>query len=241
MAEPTHGPSLQPTHAVLACVFRVRERRLHVLLWQRAREPHAGRWSLPGGRLDRPEPLEQTMRRHLAMKVDVRELSWLEQLATLSEPDRHPERWELATAYLGLVPSDVEPSLPADTRWHPVDRLPPTAFDHGRIIVEARERLRAKLSYTNLGFALAPREFTIAELAEHYSAALGYRVSQTNLRRVLERRRAIEPTGAMRPPGPGGGRPASLWRFSSRSLAVTDPFAIFRPPNRSAPQTGKVS
>ena len=30
------------------------------------------------------------------------------------------------------------------------------AFDHGRIALAGRERLRAKLSYTNLGFALAP-------------------------------------------------------------------------------------
>ena len=30
----------------------------------------------------------------------------------------------LATAYLGLVPADVDPSLPGDTAWHPVDELP---------------------------------------------------------------------------------------------------------------------
>jgi len=221
-----------PLHAVLACVFQVRGGTLQVLLWQRARDPQRGRWALPGGRLDRREPLEQTIRRHLATKVDVRELSWLEQLATLGDPDRDPRHWELATAYLGLVPSNVDPRLPADTRWHPVAALPPTAFDHGTVIDLARERLRAKLSYTNLGFALAPAEFTIAELAAHYSAALGYRVSQTNLRRVLERRGAIVPTGELRRPGRGGGRPASVWRFASRELAVTDPFAVLRPPQR---------
>ena len=58
----------------------------------------------------------------------------------------------LATAYLGLVPSGNEPHTPSDTAWHPVDDLPRTAFDHHFFIDAAIERLRAKLSYTNIGF-----------------------------------------------------------------------------------------
>src|SRR4051794_31202383 len=41
------------SHSVLAVVLQVRDDRLRVLLWQRAREPFAGAWALPGGRLDR--------------------------------------------------------------------------------------------------------------------------------------------------------------------------------------------
>ena len=67
-----------------------------------------------------------------------------------------PGRRELATAYLGLVPLGLDPAVPADTGWHPVDRLPPLAFDHGEIVLAGRERLRGKLSYTNVGYALAP-------------------------------------------------------------------------------------
>ena len=63
---------------------------------------------------------------------------------------RSPKEWQLATAYLGLVPSDVDPELPGDTDWHPVDDLPALAFDHESIVPAGRERLRAKLSYTNL-------------------------------------------------------------------------------------------
>ena len=53
-----------------------------------------------------------SIRRHLAVKVDVRELSHLEQLETLCEPGRDPSEWQLATTYLGLVPADVDPALP---------------------------------------------------------------------------------------------------------------------------------
>jgi hypothetical protein len=104
------------------------------------------------------------------------------------------------------------------------------AFDHGEITHAARERLRAKLSYTNIGFALAPDEFTIAELREVYAAALGYDVSATNLQRVLLRRGLLVPTGERRESGPSGGRPPALFRFRAPELEVTDPFAVLRPP-----------
>jgi 8-oxo-dGTP diphosphatase len=206
-----------------------------VLLWERALEPFAGRWSLPGGELADEETLEESIRRHLAAKVDVRELSHLEQLGTLSEPDRSPTRRELATAYLGIIPSDADPTLPADTRWHPVDELPPLAFDHERAVLAARDRLRAKLSYTNIGFALAPATFTISELVGLYRAALGHAVSATNLQRVLLRRHVLEPTGSRRDAGPAGGRPAAVYRFVRRELEVTDQFAVLRPQRASTP------
>jgi ADP-ribose pyrophosphatase YjhB (NUDIX family) len=201
-----------------------------VLLWQRARDPFRGAWSLPGGELEEGETLEESIRRHLAAKVDVREVSHLEQLATYGEPDRVPSAWELATAYLGLVQLGLDPDVPEDTRWHPVDELPEMAFDHGAIVLAGRERLRGKLSYSNAGFALAPRTFTLAELREIYTAALGHEVSATNLQRVLLRRGVLDPTGERRGPGRSGGRPAALYRFRSRRLEITDQFAVLRPP-----------
>src|SRR5207247_990733 len=117
-------------HVTLAAVRPRRAEKLQLLLWQRAKDPCAGAWSLPGGELGREETLEQSIRRHLAQKVDVRELAHLEQLGTRSDPARNPLRRELATAYLGLVPRDVDPLVPADTAWHPVTRLPELAFDH---------------------------------------------------------------------------------------------------------------
>jgi ADP-ribose pyrophosphatase YjhB (NUDIX family) len=218
MANPTNA-----AHAVLAVVLQVREGLLQALLWRRAQPPFAGAWSLPGGRLDPGEELEASIRRHLAHKVDVRDVAHLEQLETRSVP-------ELATAYLGLVPTDVDPVVPPDTRWHDVDRLPQLAFDHATFALAARARLRGKLSYTNVGFALAPAEFTISELREIYRGALGHDLSATNLQRVLLRRGVVEQTGEHRLPGRAGGRPAAVFRFRSRDLEITDQFAVLRPP-----------
>src|ERR687898_110042 len=199
--------SAPASHEALAVVLQVRDGALQVLLWQRAREPFNGAWALPGGTLGATETLEASIRRHLAAKVDVQELAHLEQLETRSDPKRDPRERQLATAYLGLVPSPVDPAVPQDTRWHDVDELPRMAFDHEEITLAGRERLRAKLSYTNIGFALAPDQFTIAELRDVYAAALGHDVSATNLQRVLLRRGVLEPTGERREAGAPPRRP----------------------------------
>ena len=231
MADITTDPSSRPRHAVLAVVLQVRGQKLDVLLWQRAQDPDAGAWALPGGALGSRETLDESIRRHLAEKVDVAELAHAEQLGTWSDPARNPAGRELATGYLGLVPADAVPQLPSDTAWHPVDALPPLAFDHGELVLAGRERLRGKLSYTNVAFALAPPLFTISELRDLYVAALGHEVSATNLKRVLLRRNVLEEAGGRRDPGRAGGRPAALYRFRARRLEITDPFAALRPPH----------
>src|SRR5213076_200598 len=110
-------------HTSLAVVLQVRRGALQVLLWRRSAPPFAGAWALPGGYLDAHETLEQSIRRHLAAKVDVRDVAHLEQLETLSDPHRSPTMREVATTFLGLVPRDADPAVPADTSWHDVVAL----------------------------------------------------------------------------------------------------------------------
>ena len=205
-----------------------------MLAWRRARPPDAGRWALPGGLLGDDEDVEASVRRQLAEKVDVREVAHVEQIAVFSDPRPGARR----AARRHRVP-----------RARPVRRRPGRARRHRlaprrracrdrrsttpSIVAAAQERLRAKLSYTNLGFALAPREFTISALRELYAAALGHPVSATNLQRVLARRSVLVPTGALAAPGPAGGRPAALFRFAEPTLRVTDAFAVLQAARRA--------
>ncbi|HZP74098.1 MAG TPA: NUDIX hydrolase [Gaiellaceae bacterium] len=177
-----------------------------------------------GGRLEalvhrverrRGEALEAA----LARAVDVASLSHVEQLDT-----RVLAAGALATTYLGLTRAGDSPAGP----WRSVDAR--RDADERKLVATAVARLRAKLSYTNLGFALAPDVFTISELREVYVAALGYDVSATNLQRVLVRRGAIVRADGQRAPGRTGGRPAALYRFAAQRLEVTDEFAALRPP-----------
>ncbi|TVS84457.1 NUDIX domain-containing protein, partial [Mycobacterium helveticum] len=110
-------------HEVLAVVFQVRhvteqvkagarkeKPQLNVLLWQRAKDPQEGAWSLPGGRLRNDEDMTTSVRRQLAEKVDLRKLAHLEQLAVFSDPHRVPGNTRrIASTFLGLVPSPATP------------------------------------------------------------------------------------------------------------------------------------
>jgi 8-oxo-dGTP diphosphatase len=225
-------------HEALATVLQVRDCRLRVLLWLRARDPFAGSWALPSGPLEPEETLGASVARHLATKVDVRDIAHLEQLETRSDPGRDPHERTVATAYLGLVPTGADPALPAHAAWHDVEVLPQLAFDHESVTGSAVERLRSKLSYTNLGFALAPAEFTMSQLREVYAAALGHDVGATNLQRILTRRGQLEPTGRLAAPTRKGGRPATVFRFVSRRLEITDQFAVLRPVSATPPAGG---
>ena len=214
-------------------MLQVRDGVLQVLLWQRAQEPFSGAWALPGGVVSPDETLEASIRRHLAAKVDLAEVAHLEQVATYGDPGRNPVEWEIATAYLGLVPLGVDPSVPDDTSWQPVDALPTTAFDHGAIVHSARERLRGKLSYSNIGFALAPATFTLNELRAVYAAALGYDVSATNLKRVLDQ--AWRPRAHRRSPRPGSRRGSSRGGVRVLRAVARDHRSVRRPPAARPP------
>jgi 8-oxo-dGTP diphosphatase len=213
-------------NAVVLRVAAAPEPRLETLLWRRSGPP-TEMWSLPGGFVREGETLGDAMRRHLVEKVGVARVGHVEQLDTTSSADTHPELWLLDVAHVALLPIGAEPALPRDTEWHPVSSLPPIAFGHADAVHRAHERLRGKLSYSNVAFALVPEHFTLRELAEVYEAVLGYAVDVTHLRRVLERDQLIEPTGRRRSTG---GRPAEEFAFRDDRLVVSRPLAAFRAP-----------
>jgi 8-oxo-dGTP diphosphatase len=204
---------------VLAVVLRARDGRLEASISSAVRL---------GGSLEAA----------LERAVDVSSLAHVEQLET-----RLVASGQLVTAYLGLTRADSE----LRATWHPLDAtavagtpsLPP---DERELVAAAQARLRAKLSYTNVGFALAPLQFTLSELRDVYVAALGHDVSVTNLQRVLVRRGVLARVEGHRLPGRAGGRPAALFRFAAQRLEITDEFAALRPPvsthRRAGPASG---
>ncbi len=221
-------------HEVVAVIFRVVPvggAQLQVLIWRRAREPFTGEPALPSGPVDAGETIDQALGRHLAAKLDLTDLGHCEQLMTLSDPGRDPFERTIATAYVGLVGPDVEPGGGSVGEWTPFVGLDGMAFDHRRIVGAALDRVRAKMSYTNIAYALAPAEFTLAQLRDLYIEVLGHDVDATNLGRVLSRRGEVVETGRLAMPGAGGGRPARTYRFGSSGYRVTDPFAVLRPVN----------
>lgn len=215
---------------VLTAVFQVRETEAGVSELCVLLSAQAGGWRLPGGDVVPEETTEASARRVVAERVDIGNLAHLEQLSVFSAPHRVPLVRTIASTYVGLVPSDARNTLPDAVAWHGVDALPDLAFDHGHIVAKARQRIAAKLSYTNIAFALAPARFPMSELSEIYCAALGYRVDATNLLRILSRRGVVVATGTLGRTGRSGGRPPALYAFADNKIRVTDEFATLRPP-----------
>ncbi|RSS72852.1 NUDIX domain-containing protein [Streptomyces sp. WAC06614] len=203
-------------------VFTVRGGRLHVLLIRRGQEPHLGAWALPGGFVLPRESAERAARRELAeetgLSAAVVGTLHLEQLRTYSEPDRDPRMRVVSIAFTALVPDLPEPSGTgggdADrARWVPVDHTGALAFDHDRILADARTRVGAKLEYTCLATAFCPPEFTLGELQAVYETVWDTALDRPNFRRkVLATPGFVEAVpGAARLTG-GRGKPAALYR-----------------------------
>jgi len=111
-----------------------------ILLIQRAREPFAGRWALPGGFVNKDEPLAAAASRELEEETGLR-VEQLEQVGAFGNPGRDPRGWTISVAYRGVVPVSESAVSGRDdakeARWFPLDDLPPLAFDHAEIITAA--------------------------------------------------------------------------------------------------------
>jgi len=196
-------------------IFTIRDGALHVLLVRRGAAPFAGRYAIPGGFVDQEESLEAAARRELAEETGVRDV-YLEQLYSFGDPGRDPRGRVVTVAYFALIAADRTPlkagSDAAEARWFPVTARPPLAFDHGRILDYALERLRNKLEYTTVGFQLLPDKFTLSELQAVYEAILARRLDKRNFRRKIALLRIVTPLREWRRTGR---KPARLYRFSA--------------------------
>ncbi|MFC7886671.1 NUDIX domain-containing protein [Streptomyces sp. NPDC057376] len=218
-------------------VLTLRAGALHVLLVERGQEPYAGRWALPGGFLLPEESAEEAARRELAEETGLADVTGLhlEQLRTYSEPDRDPRMRVVSVAFAALLPDPPEPHGGGDAsqaRWVPYDAAVDLAFDHDRILADARDRVGAKLEYTCLATAFCPAEFTLGELQQVYETVWGTALDRPNFRRkVLATPGFVEAVpGAARLTG-GRGKPAALYRAG--------PATTLHPPLLRTPREGR--
>lgn len=182
------------------------KKSLRVLLIRRETEPYEGKWSLPGGFVGIDETIEEVARRKVLEKTGYDQY-YLEQLYTFDGIDRD-SRWRvISTAYIGIMKPhtftkqygthfgewfeilDDNTLIGIDTlRTLTFDDL---AFDHGKIITKALERVRGKLFYSDIGFEFEEEEFTVGSLQGTFETILNRPIS--NFKRTMDNR--IEETG----------------------------------------------
>jgi len=159
-------------------VFRVRERKLEVLLVRRAHAPYKGRWVLPGGFIKMREPLEKGAARELAEETGISGIPFLLQLGAYGDPWRDPRGRTVTIAFIGIIAGDgTEPQAgddAAEAAWYPVEKLPPRlGYDHPTIIGDAILRLAAGGGAGGALFAFLPNAFSEEELADVLFAVYG--------------------------------------------------------------------
>lgn len=202
-----------------------------VLLTRRDQHPFAGAWALPGGFVGISESLDEAAHRVLAEKARMSD-AYVEQLYTFGAVDRDPRMRIISVAYFALLPADrfaaalkTAPELalaeltvpwPGETGGRVEVRISEgeplhLAFDHGAMLGLAIQRLRGKLDYSGIAFALLPERFTLRALQDIYEAILDTRLNKPAFRRRMLDRGWLEATGE-RETG-ASFRPAELYRY----------------------------
>ena len=193
-------------------IFSIRDEALNVLLIKRNIAPFKGKWALPGGFVRLNESLEQCAARELAEETGVKNV-YLEQLYSFGAPKRDPRERVITVAYFALIPSDkidLKPTTDAaEARWFPISDLPPLSFDHDQILEVARDRLTAKLDYSNIVFQFLPKEFTLSQVQTIYEIIQGTEIDKRNFRKWLDSHFTLKDTGKML--RGGAHRPAKLF------------------------------
>lgn len=193
------GAYPSPHLAVDIVLFTIEDHVLKILTMERRAEPFAGCQVLPGGFVHPGENLDDTARRVLAEKASLSDLA-VEQFYTFSAPGRDPRSWVVSAAYFALVPyarllavaGDIDglrlPQVMADqageaVQFSDIGEPVRIGFDHAEIIHTALVRLRGKLDWSSLPFALLPEQFTLLELQQVHETILGRALNKPHFRK----------------------------------------------------------
>ena len=196
-------------------------KELQVLLIKRKDEPFVNSWSLPGGFMScESGNLYDTAKNKLLEKTGISNV-YIEQLATFDMLNRDPRGRVLSVTYLGVTNEEKytkNESYTHEAKWFSIKNnsleteniilnINELAFDHGTIIVEALNRLKNKIDYSDLAFYLLPEKFTIKEAQLLFEVVLGYRIDSFRRKlgkRVLETEEFVQRVG----------KPAQLFVFN---------------------------
>ncbi|MCC6370387.1 MAG: NUDIX hydrolase [Bacteroidia bacterium] len=161
---------------------------LKLLLLEREKEPFKNKWALPGGFVYMQETTEACAKRILLEKAGVKNV-FIEQLYTFSDLERDPRERIVTVAYYALVNKHQYDLIAGrDTNkaeWFSLSTVPKLAFDHGKIVKTALQRLKGKVTYQPIGFELLDEKFTLSQLQALYESILETEIDKRNFRKKI--------------------------------------------------------
>ena len=181
--------------AVDCIIFGFDRQTLRILLIQRGLEPEKGKWSLMGGFIQPNESPDEAAL-HILKNLTGLEGVYLEQLHTFGEPSRDPIERTLSIAYFALIDIHKYEKILTEEyhpEWFPLDKIPNLIFDHKKMVLMAKEKLRYKAALHPLLFELLPKKFTIPQLQQLYESTYETKFDKRNFsRKVLSTRLLIK-------------------------------------------------
>lgn len=218
----------RPSLAVDNVVFGWNDtlKRVQILLVKRGQHPFRNKWALPGGFVHLGEDTTDAIIREVAWEtgVDVSRKQ-VEQLVTISSPNRDPRGWIVTVAhmtYLPMLPQAIGQADVLEAKWFDfakvnagfeITGLTPSdvAFDHGDIINKALVRVTNRLEYAPTILHVLGATFTLPQAQNIFSQFLNRDFSGprgSNFKKVYGK--LFVQTG-LTAPSVGKGRPAALY------------------------------
>lgn len=128
-----------------AVLFAEKEGQMYVLLIQRGNEPYKGCWAFPGGFLEMDETVARCAERELKEETGI-VLTGMQLVGIYSDVERDPRGRVITAAYAAMTTMPVATAADdaAAAKWWPLNELPPLAFDHDKILADAKKVMNIK-------------------------------------------------------------------------------------------------
>ena len=182
---------------VICSIFTVDKGVIKVLLIKRKNEPYKDKWSLIGGGLYNNETIEEAMNREIYEKTGLKDVKiYFSNIE--STVDRSPLKRMIAINFIGVI--DTKRSILKDTEktsdcdWFELGMAKCLAYDHDKILNEARKNLKKLIISSNVLKELFPNGFTLPELQKTYETILEKKLDRRNFRKKIINLRLIKET-----------------------------------------------
>lgn len=125
-----------------AVLFAEKEGQIYVLLIKRGNEPYKGYWAFPGGFLNMDETVARCAERELEEESGI-VLTGMQLVGIYSDVERDSRGRVITAAYTAMttMPEAVASDDAAAAQWWPLNDLPELAFDHDKILEDAKRVL----------------------------------------------------------------------------------------------------
>jgi 8-oxo-dGTP diphosphatase len=172
---------------------------------------------LPSGEIEGKESLDEAAKRTFSewLRIEL-DGGYIEQLYTFSEA-----KGNIVVAYYVLLPSEISDKTKNED-WKARKDIRENVGDKA-VVSYAIQRLRWKIEYTNVVYALLPAKFTLSELQNIYEAILDKKLDKRNFRKKMLSLKLLVSTGQKKSSIPA--RPAEMFKFKTRKPEIVKIFS----------------